>query len=701
MLRATFFAVAAFLMAAPPAFTQDQFGDPLPKGAVARAGSVRWRHGGLASFVAFLPDGKHVLTAADDGLIRVWEYPGGKLLRQFGPGPSSPPPDAAAAKRQEAAISAGGSLQSTALAADGKTMAVNFNNWGPRLYDVATGKELDAANLFAPQRGLMGPAIAFDPGGKHLAVLDTTGKVNILDRGGAAKPLSFGTARPAVIVVGGAPFVAYSSDGKRLASTFTSLDEMNAVTSVLTVWDSTGKQLHTVRLPRLCDCAAFSPDSRLLAHWEGLTIKVLKADTGEVITKLLDKGFDAFVSHALLFSNDGKRLYATTSAGQIKEWDVATGKELRLLGPAPRTPAGRGVVRTSALMTNTPMALSPDGNVLAMVGQDHAVHFFDLRTGTEAGQPGHLAPLRAVHFTGDGRLVTEGSDALAQLWDAATGKSLAVAKVPGDAVRLAACPDGKRAIAQRKSGVVVLLDVITGKELAALKDNLTQLSGVAISADNACLALRWGMSPGLTLYDLPSMQYRRDVVAPSKPAPQPGQAPPVTRVPPLLVLSDDGRVLVAYSDAVTLAVFHTDNGCKRVELAVPAGLTANAAAFAPDARSLAVDLGDGAVTVYEVATGRIRRVLGSRVRPKVQPSDAGACHCARIAFAPDGLRLAFGDGPVVRVFDITTGKEVAAFEGHTGAVTAVAFAGDGKRLVSASADTTALVWDLGAAEKSP
>src|SRR5581483_549578 len=65
--------------------TLDQYGDPLPASAVARLGTVRWRHAGLTTFAAFLPDGKAVLSAGADNTIRIWEYPSGKELRRVGP----------------------------------------------------------------------------------------------------------------------------------------------------------------------------------------------------------------------------------------------------------------------------------------------------------------------------------------------------------------------------------------------------------------------------------------------------------------------------------------------------------------------------------------------------------------------------------------------------------------------------------------
>lgn len=62
---------------------------------------------------------------------------------------------------------------------------------------------------------------------------------------------------------------------------------------------------------------------------------------------------------------------------------------------------------------------------------------------------------------------------------------------------------------------------------------------------------------------------------------------------------------------------------------------------------------------------------------------------------PDGRLLVHG-GPdrVVRVYDMFTSKEVARFEGHEGAILAVAISNDGKYAATASTDTTVLLWEL-------
>src|SRR5262249_45034289 len=50
----------------------DLYGDPLPAGALARLGTVRWRHKGLSA-VVFGPEGKTLLTSGRDGTIREWD----------------------------------------------------------------------------------------------------------------------------------------------------------------------------------------------------------------------------------------------------------------------------------------------------------------------------------------------------------------------------------------------------------------------------------------------------------------------------------------------------------------------------------------------------------------------------------------------------------------------------------------------------
>ena len=64
-----------------PGMGRDAFGDPLPFGAVARYGTLRYR-AGFPACVAFSPDGKTIISAGAGNNLHFWETDTGKLVRQ-------------------------------------------------------------------------------------------------------------------------------------------------------------------------------------------------------------------------------------------------------------------------------------------------------------------------------------------------------------------------------------------------------------------------------------------------------------------------------------------------------------------------------------------------------------------------------------------------------------------------------------------
>src|SRR5262245_11571043 len=61
----------------------DLYGDPLPDGAVARMGTVRFRVGGHVGQVAFSADNKMLAAVSRDGAISLWDAAKGKEIRRI------------------------------------------------------------------------------------------------------------------------------------------------------------------------------------------------------------------------------------------------------------------------------------------------------------------------------------------------------------------------------------------------------------------------------------------------------------------------------------------------------------------------------------------------------------------------------------------------------------------------------------------
>jgi hypothetical protein len=112
--------------------------------------------------------------------------------------------------------------------------------------------------------------------------------------------------------------------------------------------------------------------------------------------------------------------------------------------------------------------------------------------------------------------------------------------------------------------------------------------------------------------------------------------------------------------------------------------SAQAIAFTPDSRFLAARIhGAEGISLWERASAAVSLTLPEK------------SYHATLAFSPTGLFVALGEesGDIV-LRDILAGKEIGKLRGHRGRITSLAFAGDGKTLVSGSSDLTALVWDV-------
>jgi WD40 repeat protein len=160
-----------------------------------------------------------------------------------------------------------------------------------------------------------------------------------------------------------------------------------------------------------------------------------------------------------------------------------------------------------------------------------------------------------------------------------------------------------------------------------------------------------------------------------------------------IAFSADGRYLLAGGEAVAddgaasppaghpLCFWEVSTG-KEVDRFWGHSAPVTCVAFAPRAAQAASASRDGTLHVWNTIT---RKASFSLSRPESP--------VLSLAFSPDGQRLLTGgEDCVVRVWDLLSGDRLSRCEGHTAAVTAVAWFRD-DRIASASLDQSVRVWD--------
>src|SRR5215813_7996507 len=121
----------------------------------------------------------------------------------------------------------------------------------------------------------------------------------------------------------------------------------------------------------------------------------------------------------------------------------------------------------------------------------------------------------------------------------------------------------------------------------------------------------------------------------------------------------------------------------------------NAAAFSKDGRLLVSGGDDPIAIVWDVTTGRVLRRLIGNVNP-----------VRAVAFSPDGRFILTGTGhadehydarikkeKTLRLWDVSTGKDVNRFISAATAMSSVQFSPDGRLVLTVSEDGAAMLWN--------
>jgi WD40 repeat protein len=678
------------LSAAPPAAkplaARDCHGDPLPAGACARLGTVRFRQPGQVVFLRFSPDGRLLVSAGGDSIFRLWETASGRLLQEF-PG-----------------LILG--QASAAFSRDGQTFTFVGRDNHVHVRDLAAGKDRRVVPL--PPGGVI--AVALAPDGKTAALLSppqpcrlwdlTTNqelrRVDLLARGQKGQQMSLTR-------------LAFSPDGKRLVAG----GQMgNQIAIFLADISGTREPESLAVLTGGFSSVLFSPAGNLVAVVvQNQEVHLLDAGSRKPVSQVSARGV---VDFSLAFAPDGKRL-AVASAGGVDLVEAATGNSLR------KFPAFPGV--------SPCVAISPDGKTLAIGGADATIRLWDTATGKEVHpHEGHAGALGAAVYSPDGTVVaTSAADVTIRLWDPRTGREVRrftrehKAGVAVGPALLTFAGGGKLLAAAWADGLVYRWDVSSGKPLSPKHDFGPAYLLSAFSPDGASLA-RVTPDGAVHLWDVATGQEFRRLGGPAGKAPP---APGMWGAISAIAFAPDGRTVATglssamfnpYMSTVTMGgpptmagtsikLWEVASGKERAALPVdstpastyglppggfnpgwgymgPGFAAITRLAFSPDSRTLAVAA--NGIRLWDLAARRERRRLDV-------PAPIGA---AALAFSPDGKIVALGGPGLLVLCDPVTGAELARRELHHQVVTALAFSPDGRTLTTGMTDTTALVWDV-------
>lgn len=440
---------------------------------------------------------------------------------------------------------------------------------------------------------------------------------------------------------GGIYSAAISPDGQRVA-TASGGDRPVRIWEVATGQELISLQGHAGRF----DLIAFSPDGNrlVIAGWNGAAqmwdVSAI-LDDGELAVQASTplQGHEDNIN-SVAFSPDGEWIVTASDDGTARVWQADGGYQLTVLH-GHQGPVGAA-------------AFSADGEWVATIGYDHTIRVWQVGGDVEVaalrdhaglyftGRRSIWSGVLSIDFSPDGRLATAGMDGITRIWQTDTGQLLTEigeADHRGWILSVAFGPDGQRVVTASYGGTVQVWQADTGQPV-------------------------WRVQ---------------------------GHEGPVYQA----AFSPDGRWVVTASDDGTARVWQADTGQER---AVLRGHESGVyfAAFTPDGRWVVTTGADHTARVWGVsavlepgASGTSAQVAISEVR--AFPHYTGGFQS--VVIGPDGQRIITNPGDcTARVWDISTGRQLAVFDGEGRDMSKVAFSPDGRRIFTVSGDT-AQVWD--------
>jgi WD40 repeat protein len=597
-------------------------------------------------------------------------------------------PEHAVARFGTVRLRHGAPITALASSKDGKYIASGSSDRSVRIWEADTGKLLRVFRCESPYP----TGIAFSSDGTRIAADIDSESISIYEWQTNKPPRQIKSPLPRAVV--------WSPDDRFLGCAVVDED------SVMIVDALNGKTLHKVKD---ADRIAFSPDKMTFAVCHaGGTISIHRVDNAMKLREL--KPREKCTVTWFKYSGDGRLLLASNDVGSVDVWDVGITKRIQ-------------TVEAGGFAD-----FVPGGKAIAAITEDR-VAIYDLKSGAKTATTIEAWRSTPFMFLGDGnRLVVGGPWFRISIWNRTTGKEeLSDAGHTGEVNGLAFGPLGD----------TLLSAGVDGTRLWSVKDK-TELAGGRRTAFNQALAMspfarRFVTAESHAIHIWNPVDLTAAKPFPSEPAYK--LATKAGKIP-FIAFTPDGERIAYAGGEKSIHFADPGRGTEFAPLTLPAD--AQAAAFGPNGRSLAIITRDGLLTHWSISARgpgnvppkdlelwkkRVQRA--SRASVAISPNglliaassvgrvlllesisgkqwygfdrQLGDGDVHSIAFSPDGRLLAVGHGGaegVVRVWEVLTGKEVVTFRGHAGGVNVVAISPDGRRIASAGADSSILVWDL-------
>jgi WD40 repeat protein/serine/threonine protein kinase len=462
--------------------------------------------------------------------------------------------------------------------------------------------------------------------------------------------------------------VAFSPDGKRLASGSGAPFGSPIRPDEVNIWDVvTGHSILTLTNRIFAvNGLSFSPNGDRLAIADSAGAKVWDFNTNDS-PQLLEGSAGAVAS--VVFSADERYLAADNSEGSVIIWDAATGHRVRTFTnlASLNVLAFSPDVRRLATASGQPRRVDAGGVIRPETPGE--VRLWDLETGKLFLTMNHdgRAGL-AVAFSPDRKFVASShTDRTIIVWDAVTGLKLREINGLADEIYcLVFSPDSQRILTGGADKTLRIWNVSTGQEEFSLRGHGREIHAVAFSPDGKLVA------SGSDDKTVKIWNMTRD------PIPQTVEAKANARINHL-AFSKDSKRLAWRADEV----YVSDTSTRYVIPKSNSGAGYGKLAFSPEGDKLAV--AGKKITLLNTTTGETINQFS--MWDEAHEDKAGEIF--GIAFSPDGKLIAAGDGRLggsgsVKIYDVSSAQEIYTLSGHSNGVWDVAFSPNGKRLASAS-----------------